>query len=130
KCYVEQMMQKSLLSKNEANNLTRALKGDTKKQGNWGEVILARVLERSGLVKNQEYQLQSVFQDEETRKIPDAIIMLPEEKHLIVDSKISLTAYERWVDSEELDRKSTRLNSSHVKISYAVFCLKKKNILM
>ncbi|WP_037498705.1 DNA recombination protein RmuC [Sphingobacterium deserti] len=98
---VEQLMQQSLLIKNEANNLTRALKGDTKKQGNWGEIILERVLERSGLIKDQEYTLQSVFNAEETRKIPDAIILLPEEKHLVVDSKISLVAYERWVNTED-----------------------------
>ncbi|TDS13931.1 DNA recombination protein RmuC [Sphingobacterium paludis] len=98
---VEQLMQQSLLIKNEANNLTRALKGDTKKQGNWGEIILERVLERSGLVKDQEYVLQSVFKAEEIRKIPDAIIMLPDEKHLVVDSKISLVAYERWINTED-----------------------------
>lgn len=124
---VEQMMQQSLLIKNEANNLTRALKGDTKKQGNWGEVILERVLERSGLVKNQEYQLQSVFQDEETRKIPDAIIMLPEEKHLIVDSKISLTAYERWVDSEELEDQQQYLKKHVQSIENHVRDLSSKN---
>jgi len=97
---VEQLMQQSMLIKHEANNLTNALKGDTKKQGNWGEIILERVLERSGLIKDQEYILQSVFKDEEARKIPDAIILLPEEKHLIVDSKVSLVAYERWVNAE------------------------------
>ncbi|WP_380935703.1 DNA recombination protein RmuC [Sphingobacterium bambusae] len=97
---VEQLMQQSMLIKHEANNLTNALKGDTKKQGNWGEIILERVLERSGLIKDQEYILQSVFKDEEARKIPDAIILLPEDKHLIVDSKVSLVAYERWVNAE------------------------------
>lgn len=97
---VEQLMQQSMLIKHEANNLTNALKGDTKKQGNWGEIILERVLERSGLIKDQEYILQSVFRDEEARKIPDAIILLPEDKHLIVDSKVSLVAYERWVNAE------------------------------
>ncbi|WP_437920603.1 DNA recombination protein RmuC [Sphingobacterium sp. LRF_L2] len=98
---VEQLMQQSLLIKNEANNLTKALKGDTKKQGNWGEIILERVLERSGLVKDQEYRLQTVFKEEDVRKIPDAIILLPDEKHLVVDSKVSLVAYERWVNAEE-----------------------------
>src|SRR5690606_6519714 len=123
----ERMMQQGLLIKNEANNLTRARQGDRKKQGNWGEVILERVLERSGLVKNQEYQLQSVFQDEETRKIPDAIIMLPEEKHLIVDSKISLTAYERWVDSEELEDQQQYLKKHVQSIENHVRDLSSKN---
>lgn len=98
---VEQLMQQSLLIKNEANNLTKALKGDTKKQGNWGEIILERVLERSGLVKDQEYKLQTTFKVDDVRKIPDAIILLPEEKHLVVDSKVSLVAYERWVNAED-----------------------------
>lgn len=98
---VEQLMQQSLQIKNEANNLTKALKGDTKKQGNWGEVILERVLERSGLLKDQEYRLQAAFQDHDTRKIPDAIIDLPDDKHIVIDSKVSLVAYERWVNAEE-----------------------------
>src|SRR5690606_35339009 len=76
---VKQLMQQSQLIKIEANNLTKALKGDTKKQGNWGEIILERVLERSGLVKDREYRLQSVFREEDARKIPDAIILLPED---------------------------------------------------
>lgn len=98
---VEQLMQQSMLIKNEANNLTRALKGDSKKQGNWGEIILERVLERSGLVKDQEYRLQAVFDENNSRKIPDAIILLPDDKHLVIDSKVSLTAYERWVNEED-----------------------------
>lgn len=98
---VEQLMQQSLLIKNEANNLSKALKGDNKKQGYWGEIILERVLERSGLMKDQEYRLQTVFKEDDGRKIPDAIILLPEEKHLVIDSKVSLTAYERWVNTED-----------------------------
>src|SRR5690606_14450836 len=66
----------------------------------WGEIILERVLERSGLVKDQEYRLQAVFREDDGRKIPDAIILLPEEKHLVIDSKVSLTAYERWINAE------------------------------
>lgn len=124
---VEQMMQQSLLISNEANNLTRALKGDSKKQGNWGEVILERVLERSGLVKDQEYQLQSVFKDQESRKIPDAIIMLPGDKHLIVDSKVSLTAYERWIDAEEFDEQQQCLKKHVSSIENHVRELSSKN---
>lgn len=86
---------------NEAQNLTKALKGDAKKQGNWGEVILERILERSGLVKGQEYETQySTTNAEGSRVQPDVIIKLPEDKHIIVDSKVSLVAYERLVNAD------------------------------
>ncbi len=102
---VEQLMEQSRHIKDEANSLTRALRGDSKKQGNWGEVILERVLERSGLTKDQEYHLQASLLDEDGRRLqPDAIIHLPDNKHLVVDSKVSLVAYERWVNAEEEDR--------------------------
>ena len=85
----------------ETQNLTRALKGDSKKQGNWGEMILERVLERSGLVKDQEYRVQaSVHSEDGSRFQPDVIIDLPDNKHLIVDSKVSLVAYSRFADCE------------------------------
>src|SRR5690606_6931497 len=98
---VQQLMEQSLRIKDEANSLARALRGDSKKQGNWGEVILERVLERSGLVKDREYRLQASLTDAEGRRLqPDAIIELPDEKHLVVDAKVSLVAYERWVNAE------------------------------
>src|SRR5690606_30019479 len=59
-----------------------------------------RVLERSGLVKDQEYKLQAIFDEDNSRRIPDAIVLLPDDKHLVIDSKVSLTAYERWVNEE------------------------------
>ena len=89
----------------EANNLTKALKGDVKKQGNWGEVVLDRILERSGLNEGENgYQKQfSDITDDGRRIQPDVVINLPDNKHIIVDSKVSLIAYERAVnaDSEE-----------------------------
>ncbi len=91
----------------EAQNLTKALKGDNKKQGNWCEVILEKVLERSGLVKDREYRLQASLNGVDGSRLqPDAIIDLPDDKHLIIDSKVSLIAYERLVNAEtEEDRK-------------------------
>lgn len=84
----------------EANNLAKALKGDTKKQGNWGEVILERILERSGLTKGSEYEMQWSTTNEEGRRIqPDVVIFLPDEKHIIIDAKVSLIAYEAMVNA-------------------------------
>ncbi len=103
---VEVLVEQSKQIQHEANSLTRALKGDSKKQGNWGEVILERVLERSGLVKDREYRLQASLQTEDGRRLqPDAIIDLPDEKHLVIDSKVSLVAYERWINAENEDEK-------------------------
>jgi len=90
----------------EASNLTKALKGDVKKQGNWGEVILERILERSGLTEGREYEKQfSVLGENGSRLQPDVVIHLPDQKHIVVDSKVSLVAYERLVNAaEETDR--------------------------
>ncbi len=90
----------------EANNLTKALKGDVKKQGNWGEMILERILERSGLTEGREYRKQeSVLSENGQRFQPDVVIHLPDQKHIVVDSKVSLVAYERLVNNEiENDR--------------------------
>ncbi|MFD0797759.1 DNA recombination protein RmuC [Maribacter chungangensis] len=86
----------------EAENLTKALKGDSKMQGNWGELVLERVLEKSGLEKDREYTVQQSFQREDgSRVLPDVIINLPDGKKMIVDSKVSLTDYERFVNAEE-----------------------------
>lgn len=85
----------------DANRLVNALKGDTKFQGNWGEFRLELLLEKAGLNKEVHYQVQSSFKDAEGRdKRPDFIIQLPEDKQLIVDSKVSLTAYERFFHAE------------------------------
>jgi DNA recombination protein RmuC len=83
----------------DARNLTKALKGDSKKQGDWGELILERTLEASGLVKGLEFSMQESFD----RQRPDAIISLPENRAIVVDSKVSLTAYERSIAAEDED---------------------------
>jgi len=86
----------------EAENLTKALKGDSKMQGNWGELVLERVLEKSGLEKDREYTVQQSFTLEDgSRVLPDVIINLPDGKKMVVDSKVSLTDYERFINSED-----------------------------
>jgi len=100
-------LQKSQIQLSEdAQNLTRALKGDAKKQGDWGEFILQRALEASGLTKDQEFSMQSSFEG----KRPDAIIHLPGNRQLIIDAKVSLTAYERSLscESEEACKKALK----------------------
>ena len=94
----------------EAKNLTKALKGDSKQQGNWGEIVLERILEESGLIKGQEYSLEYATHNQEGDRIrPDAIINLPDNKHVIVDSKVSLVAYEQLVSEEDENQKSVLL---------------------
>ena len=89
----------------EATNLTRALKGDSKMQGNWGELVLERVLEKSGLEKDREYFVQQHFTREDgSRVLPDVVLHLPDNKRMIIDSKVSLTDYERLVNAEDDDR--------------------------
>ncbi|CAD0004906.1 DNA recombination protein RmuC [Flavobacterium chungangense] len=86
----------------ETLNLTRALKGDSKMQGNWGELVLERVLEKSGLEKGREYEVQQSFTNADGNRVfPDVVINLPDGKKMIVDSKVSLTAYEKWINEEE-----------------------------
>ena len=86
----------------ETINLTKALKGDSKLQGNWGELVLERVLEKSGLEKDREYFVQQSFVTEDgSRVLPDVVINLPDNKKMIVDSKVSLTHYERYVNEED-----------------------------
>ncbi|WP_292946574.1 DNA recombination protein RmuC [Olleya sp. UBA1516] len=89
----------------EATNLTRALKGDSKMQGNWGELVLERVLEKSGLEKDREYFVQQNFtRADGTRVLPDIVLHLPDNKKMIIDSKVSLTDYERYVNAEDDER--------------------------
>lgn len=98
----------------EAHNLTKALKGDTKKQGSWGEIVLERILERSGLIKDQEYKLQFSTQNAEGNRIqPDAIVFLPDDKHIVIDSKVSLVAYEKIVNADDEDDRD-RFAKEHI----------------
>ncbi|MEI2759816.1 MAG: DNA recombination protein RmuC [Bacteroidia bacterium] len=102
----------------EANNLATALKGDNKMQGNWGEMVLEKILESSGLIKDQEYRTQVVTTNIEGDRIkPDVMVFLPEQKHLIIDSKVSLVAYSQMISSaDETERsKATALHIQSVK---------------
>ena len=86
----------------EALNLTKALKGESKTQGNWGEVVLQRLLDQAGLAEGREYDIQVALKDEKgSRYQPDVVIHLPQEKDIVIDSKVSLTAYERYSSSED-----------------------------
>jgi DNA recombination protein RmuC len=99
---IKQLMSLNQLMHQDAQNLTKALKGDTKTQGNWGEFILESILEKSGLVKDREYLAQTSISNEDGKRFqPDILINLPDGKCLIIDSKVSLVAYERYVSTEE-----------------------------
>lgn len=98
----------------EALNLTRALKGDKKTQGNWGEMILEKVLEKSGLRKGIEYETQGAFRDQDNRLFkPDVIVRLPENKDVIIDSKVSLLAYELYCSTDN-DQERTLALKQHI----------------
>ncbi len=112
----------------EATNLTKALKGDSKLQGNWGELVLERVLEKSGLEKDREYFIQNSFTNEEGKRIlPDVVLYLPDNKKMIIDSKVSLTAYERFVNEEDQDAKNKFLKEHIASIKKHIEQLSNKN---
>ena len=90
----------------DANNLTKALKGENKTQGNWGELILEKILENSGLREGFEYETQGSYKDENGKMYrPDVLIHLPDEKDIVIDSKVSLVAYERYINTDDEEQK-------------------------
>ena len=131
---VEQIKSLEQLNKkisDDANNLTKALKGESKIQGNWGEVILERILEESGLRKGIEYEAQAkgmgLKSEEGSTSKPDFVIKLPENKHVIVDSKVSLVHYERMVSAETEEQRQGYLKALNASIKSQIDDLHKKN---
>jgi len=112
----------------DARNLTRALKGDTKAQGTWGEFILESILEKSGLQKGREFLVQESYTTNEGRRQqPDVILNLPEDKHIIIDSKVSLTAYNGYVNAETDEQRAAFVKSHLISIRQHMRLLSEKN---
>ena len=112
----------------ETINLTKALKGDSKMQGNWGELVLERVLEKSGLEKDREYYVQQSHTNGDGQRVfPDVVINLPDGKKMIVDSKVSLTAYEKYINEEDESLKNGYLKEHVNSIKRHVEQLGEKN---
>ncbi|MGY5848420.1 DNA recombination protein RmuC [Salegentibacter sp. HM20] len=125
---LQYLNEQNLKISEEAVNLTRALKGDSKMQGNWGEVVLERVLERSGLQKDSEYFVQQSFATEEGKRLmPDVIIHLPGDKKMIIDAKVSLNAYERFSNEEDNTQKPQHLKAHLVALKQRIEELSRKN---
>ncbi len=112
---IKQLTELNVKMSEEANNLTNALKGQSKTMGNWGELILETILENSGLKKGEEYLIRESFRKGDGgRSQPDVIINLPDKKHLVIDSKVSLVAYERYCSSLENDGNGERHLKDHI----------------
>ena len=112
----------------EAENLVKALKGDTKAQGNWGEFILESILEKSGLEKEREYFVQQSLADEDgNRYQPDVVVKLPDNKSIIVDSKVSLVAYERYANTDDRDEKEKQIKAHLLSLRAHIKGLSEKN---
>jgi len=124
---IKGLQELNLQMSKDATNLTNALKGDSKTMGNWGEVILESILEKSGLVKGREYFIQeSHVTDEGKRLQPDVIIKLPENRNIIIDSKVSLVAYDRYCSTEDEKEREIQLKSHIASIRNHINNLSKK----
>jgi DNA recombination protein RmuC len=124
---LENLQRLNLHMTKEAENLTRALKGDSQTQGAWGEFILESILEKSGLERDREYTIQQSFATDEGRLRPDIIIRLPDKRHVIVDSKVSLTAYNNFVNAGTEDEKVAALKAHLLSIRQHLKVLSEKN---
>lgn len=112
----------------EAHNLTNALKGQAKTQGNWGEIILESILEKSGLVKDREYYVQASFTSDEGKRLqPDVVVHYPGERYIVIDAKVSLVAYERYASAESDTERDTAFKEHILSIKNHVNELNGKN---
>ncbi len=112
----------------EASNLTNALKGEAKTQGNWGELILENILEKSGLAKNREYFIQKSFVSQSDKRLqPDIVVSYPGNRHVVIDSKVSLVAYERYSSADNLEMQELSKKEHLVSVKNHIRELSKKN---
>ncbi len=112
----------------DTENLTKALKGESKTQGNWGEVVLENILEKSGLIRDQEYFVQNSFKNDSGNTVlPDIIVKYPGKRNVVIDSKVSLTAYERFVAAESEDEKDAAFKIHLTSIKNHINELSNKN---
>lgn len=109
-------------------NLTKALKGDSKAQGGWGEVVLENILEKSGLVKDREYFIQKSFTNDEGKRLqPDVIVSYPGNRNVVIDSKVSLTAYERYINTDSEIEAETQYKAHILSLKSHINDLSNKN---
>jgi DNA recombination protein RmuC len=128
KSEIERLSALNVKMSDETRSLTQALKGDSKVQGNWGELVLESILESSGLRKGEEYLVQdSHTQVDGSRLQPDIVVRLPEGRHLVVDSKVSITAYARYAESVEADTAQSELNAHIQSLRQHIQGLSSKN---
>ena len=128
KSEVKLLSEQSAKLAKDAENLTNALKSDVKTQGNWGEVVLERILEKSGLTRDQEYFVQQSITGEDGKRFqPDIIVKLPEERNIIIDAKVSLIAYERFASAESPEEQKAHLKEHIASIKSHVKGLSEKN---
>jgi DNA recombination protein RmuC len=128
KSEVNKLVEANEKLKNEASELTRALRGDVKAQGNWGELVLDQLLAKSGLTQGVEYSVQtSKVGDDGNRYLPDVVVHLPDDKHLVIDSKVSLIAYDRYVNAENNEDADAALKDHILSIKAHIKGLSEKN---
>lgn len=125
---IKKLAQINQLMQQETNNLTNALKGDNKQMGNWGEVVLQRILDNSGLREGHEYDTQGHYKNEAGQRfLPDVIVHLPQNKNIIIDSKVSLVAYERFFNSENVAEQKEALKAHALSVRQHIRGLAKKD---
>ncbi|WP_051369190.1 DNA recombination protein RmuC [Psychromonas arctica] len=125
---IDQLANLNSLMHQETQNLTNALKGDNKQQGNWGEVVLQRILENSGLREGHEYQTQVNLKDTRGQRfLPDVVVNLPQQRNIIIDSKVSLVAYERYFNSENIGEQKQAIDAHCLSIRQHIKGLGKKD---